>query len=135
MTALPAGQKRIRSSYHKLSSSLEMPNLIELQKNSYEKFLQKTIGFEERVNDGLQNIFLTVFPVNDFSDRALLEFHKYDFDAPKYNVEECRQRGATYSAPLRVTFRLVVWDIDEDTGRAKSIVRIQRNIDDRSKMG
>ncbi len=120
MTALPAGQKRIRSSYHKLSSSLEMPNLIELQKNSYEEFLQKTVGFEERINQGLQNIFLTVFPINDFSDRALLEFHKYDFDEPKYDVEECRQRGATYSAPLRVTFRLVVWDVDEDTG-ARSI--------------
>tara|TARA_R110002095_G_scaffold42065_1_gene38557 strand:- start:845 stop:5059 length:4215 start_codon:yes stop_codon:yes gene_type:complete len=120
MTALPAGQKRIRSSYHKLSSSLEMPNLIELQKSSYEEFLQKTVGFEDRVNKGLQNIFLTVFPINDFSDRALLEFHKYDFDFPKYDVEECRQRGATYSAPLRVTFRLVVWDIDEDTG-ARSI--------------
>ncbi len=127
MTALPAGQKRIRSSYHKLSSSLEMPNLIELQKNSYEKFLQKTVKAEDRVNDGLQNIFLTVFPVNDFSDRALLEFHKYDFDAPKYDVEECRQRGATYSAPLRVTFRLVVWDIDEDTG-ARSIRDIKEQI-------
>ncbi|MDP4840499.1 MAG: DNA-directed RNA polymerase subunit beta, partial [Alphaproteobacteria bacterium] len=73
-----------------------------------------------RINQGLQNIFLTVFPINDFSDRALLEFHKYDFDEPKYDVEECRQRGATYSAPLRVTFRLVVWDVDEDTG-ARSI--------------
>lgn len=120
MTALPAGQKRIRSSYHKLSSSLEMPNLIELQKNSYEEFLQKSVGFESRINAGLQNIFQTVFPVNDFSDRALLEFHKYDFDAPKYDVDECRQRGTTYSAPLRVTFRLVVWDVDEDTG-ARSI--------------
>lgn len=120
MTALPAGQKRIRNSYHKLSSSLEMPNLIELQKNSYDEFLQKGIPHDDRQNTGLQNIFKSIFPVNDFSDRALLEFHSYDFDVPKFSVDECRQRGATYAAPLRVTFRLVVWDIDEDTG-ARSI--------------
>lgn len=120
MSAIPAGQKRIRKSFHKISSSLEMPNLIELQKRSYEDFLQKNILFEKRFNEGLQNIFLSTFPISDFSDRALLEFYKYDFDEPKYDVEECRQRGATYAAPLRVTFRLVVWDVDEDTG-ARSI--------------
>jgi DNA-directed RNA polymerase subunit beta len=120
MTTVPAGQKRIRKSFQKIMSSLEMPNLIELQKNSYEEFLQKNVPFEKRALKGLQDVFMNVFPVTDFSDRALLEFHKYDFDEPKYDVEECRQRGATYSAPLRVTFRLVVWDIDEDTG-ARSI--------------
>jgi DNA-directed RNA polymerase subunit beta (EC 2.7.7.6) len=120
MTAIPAGQKRIRHSFNKITGSLEMPNLIELQKNSYEDFLQKEFPFEKRENKGLQNVFSSIFPINDFSDRALLEFYKYDFDEPKYDVEECRQRGTTYAAPLRVTFRLVVWDVDEDTG-ARSI--------------
>ncbi len=116
MSSIPAGQKRIRKSFHKIASVLEMPNLIELQKKSYEDFLQKDVMPDKRCDQGLQGIFNSIFPISDFSEKALLEFHKYDFDNPKYDVEECRQRGATYSAPLRVTFRLVVWDIDESTG-------------------
>ncbi|OJX13161.1 MAG: DNA-directed RNA polymerase subunit beta [Caedibacter sp. 37-49] len=115
-----AGRKRIRKSFEKLSGVAPMPNLIELQKNSYEAFLQRNIPFEKRQMLGLQAVFHSVFPVKDFADKAQLEFYHYDFDEPKYDVEECRQRGATYSAPLKVIFRLVVWDVDEDTG-ARSI--------------
>ncbi len=115
-----AGRKRIRKSFEKLSGVAPMPNLIELQKNSYEAFLQRNIPFEKRQMLGLQAVFHSVFPVKDFADKAQLEFYHYDFDEPKYDVEECRQRGATYAAPLKVIFRLVVWDVDEDTG-ARSI--------------
>jgi DNA-directed RNA polymerase subunit beta len=120
MAVIQAGQKRIRKSYQRHSGTMEMPNLIELQKSSYDEFLQMDIPFEKRKLIGLQSVFQSLFPVKDFSERAQLEFFKFDFDKPKYDVEECRQRGATYAAPLRVTFRLVVWDIDEDTG-ARSI--------------
>ncbi|MBN9413699.1 MAG: DNA-directed RNA polymerase subunit beta [Candidatus Paracaedimonas acanthamoebae] len=115
-----AGRKRIRKSFERLSGVAPMPNLIELQKNSYEAFLQRNIPFEKRQMLGLQAVFHSVFPVKDFSDKAQLEFYHYDFDEPKYDVEECRQRGTTYAAPLKVVFRLVVWDVDEDTG-ARSI--------------
>lgn len=120
MTAIPAGQKRIRKSYQKHSGSMDMPNLIELQKSSYEEFLQMHVPYEKRENIGLQGVFQSIFPIKDFAEKSQLEFYKYDFDLPKYDVDECRQRGATFAAPLRVTFRLVVWDIDEDS-KAKSI--------------
>lgn len=115
-----AGRRRIRKSFERLSGVAPMPNLIELQKNSYEAFLQRNIPFEKRQMLGLQAVFHSVFPVKDFSDKAQLEFYHYDFDEPKYDVEECRQRGTTYAAPLKVVFRLVVWDVDEDTS-ARSI--------------
>lgn len=110
------GRKRIRKSFERLSGVATMPNLIELQKNSYEMLLQKNILAEKRADIGLQAVLKSVFPIKDFPGKAQLEFFKYDFDEPKYDVEECRQRGATFAAPLRVTLRLVVWDVDEDTG-------------------
>jgi DNA-directed RNA polymerase subunit beta len=97
-----------------------MPNLIKVQKNSYDHFLQMDIAVEDRENTGLQAVFMSVFPIQDFSERGTLEFVRYEFEAPKYDVEECQQRGMTYSAPLKVTLRLVVWDVDEDTG-ARSV--------------
>jgi DNA-directed RNA polymerase subunit beta len=75
---------------------------------------------EKSFSVGLQEVFQSVFPISDFSGKSQLEFYRYDFDAPKYDVDECKQRGMTFAAPLRVTFRFVVWDIDEETG-AKSI--------------
>jgi DNA-directed RNA polymerase subunit beta len=114
------GRKRIRKSFEHLSGVASMPNLIELQKNSYETLLQNNISAEKRHDAGLQSVFKSVFPIKDFSEKAQLEFFKYEFDHPKYDVEECRQRGATYAAALRVTLRLVVWDTDEETG-SKSI--------------
>jgi DNA-directed RNA polymerase subunit beta len=93
-----------------------MPNLIEVQKSSYEQFLQRDVPVDKRTNTGLQEVFKSVFPIKDFSERGTLEFVKYEFEAPKYDVEECQQRGMTYAAPLKVTLRLVVWDVDEETG-------------------
>ena len=111
-----SGRKRIRKSFERLSGVAPMPNLIELQKSSYESFLQRNISFDKREIKGLQAALKSFFPIKDFAERSQLEFFSYDFDLPKYDVEECRQRGTTYAAPLKVTFRLVVWDIDEDTG-------------------
>ena len=97
-----------------------MPNLIEVQKRSYDQFLLSGSPDHERSDVGIAEVFKSVFPIKDFSERAQLEFVDYELEDPKYDVEECQQRGMTYAAPLKVTLRLVVWDIDEDTG-ARSI--------------
>ena len=86
-----------------------MPNLIEVQRRSYEFFLQREIKGDQRSESGLQRVFKSVFPIKDFSDKASLDFERYEFEEPKYDVEECQQRGITYAAPLKVTLRLVVW--------------------------
>ena len=114
------GRKRIRKSFGRIPTVAPMPNLIEVQKSSYDYFLQMNVAPERRTNLGLQEVFRSVFPIKDFSERGTLEFVKYEFETPKYDVEECQQRGMTFAAPLKVTLRLVVWDIDEDTG-ARSV--------------
>src|SRR6266852_3615705 len=110
------GQKRIRKSFGRVPEVAPMPNLIEVQKSSYDHFLQMGVVPEQRANVGLQEVFKSVFPIRDFSERAQLEFVRYELETPKYDVDECQQRGITYAAPLKVTLRLVVWDVDEDTG-------------------
>ena len=115
------GRKRIRKSFGRIAEVAPMPNLIEVQKASYDRFLLPVQnGGDSSVPSGLEEAFRTVFPIRDFSGRAQLEFVKYELEDPKYDVEECQQRDMTYAAPLKVTLRLVVWDIDEETG-ARSI--------------
>ena len=114
------GRKRFRKSFGRIGEAAPLPNLIELQKRSYESFLQAGMAHEKRVVRGLEEVFQSVFPIEDFSGKSLLEYVRYDLETPKYDEDDCRQRGLTFAAPLKVTFRLVVWDIDEDTG-AKSI--------------
>jgi DNA-directed RNA polymerase subunit beta len=97
-------------------SVVEIPNLIQVQKNSYESFLQLNCKSDKRENVGLENVFRSIFPVSDYDGRASIEYVKYELDAPKYDVEECIQRGVNFAAPLRVTLRLIVWDIDEEAG-------------------
>src|SRR6267142_4876079 len=109
-------RKRIRRFFGHIESVAPMPNLIEVQKSSYEGFLQRMIPAAKRTQSGLQEVFRGVFPIKDFAERASLEFVKYEFEEPKYDVEECQQRGITYAAPLKVTLQLVVWDIDEEAG-------------------
>ena len=109
-------RKRIRKSFGRIDEITAMPNLIELQKTSYDKFLQIDTASKKRTNTGLQGVFKNVFPIKDFSGKAELDFVSYEFEAPKYDVEECQHRGLTYSAPLRVTMRLSVFDVNEDTG-------------------
>ncbi|MDJ0896521.1 MAG: DNA-directed RNA polymerase subunit beta [Alphaproteobacteria bacterium] len=110
------GRKRIRRDFGRITEVAAMPNLIEVQRKSYDGFLHMGIRPEDRTNEGLQEVFKGVFPIRDFSDRAQLEFVKYELEVPKYDVEECQQRGMTFAAPLKVTLRLVVWDVDEETG-------------------
>ncbi len=114
------GRKRVRRHFGRIAEVAQMPNLIEVQKASYDQFLQVEPAPDQRTDTGLQGAFRSVFPIRDFGNRAQLEFVRYEFEEPKYDVEECQQRGLTYAAPLRVTLRLVVWDVDEDTG-ARSI--------------
>jgi DNA-directed RNA polymerase subunit beta len=101
-----------------------MPNLIEVQKASYDQFLLVKEPHGGRPDEGLQAVFKSVFPISDFSNTSMLEFVKYEFESPKYDVDECRQRGMTYAAPLKVTLRLIVFDVDEETG-AKSVKDIK----------
>jgi len=101
-----------------------MPNLIEVQKSSYELFLNSGDQPKPQEGEGIMGVFQSVFPINDFNETARLEFVSYELEKPKYDVEECMQRDMTYSAPLKVTLRLIVFDMDEDTG-AKSIKDIK----------
>ncbi|MCS6922496.1 MAG: DNA-directed RNA polymerase subunit beta, partial [Elioraea sp.] len=110
------GRKRIRKSFGRLPEVAPMPNLIDVQRASYEAFLQMETSPDARVHAGLQEVFKSVFPIDDFAGRGRLEFVHYTFEEPKYDVEECIQRGLTYAAPLKVRLRLIVWDVDEDTG-------------------
>ncbi len=110
------GRKRIRRNFGRILEVAQMPNLIEVQRNSYEQFLQQFVPAGERALQGLEEVFSSVFPIKDFSDRAEIDFVKYELEEPKYDVEECQQRGMTYAAPLRVTLRLSVFDVDEDSG-------------------
>jgi len=110
------GYRRLRKDFGRITEIAKMPNLIEVQKNSYEHFLQRDTDSKARRDFGLQEVFQTVFPIKDFADTSSLEFVHYEFDDPKYDVEECQQRGITYAAPLKVTLRLIVWDVDELTG-------------------
>jgi DNA-directed RNA polymerase subunit beta len=118
------GRKRIRKFFGKIREVAEMPNLIEVQKASYDQFLMVEEPKGGRPEEGLQAVFKSVFPISDFSNTALLEFVKYTFEPPKYDVDECRQRGMTYAAPLKVTLRLIVFDVDPDT-QARSVKDIK----------
>ena len=113
-------RKRVRKDFGRIPVVAPMPNLIEVQKSSYDKFLQANSPLDVRQKSGLWDVFKSVFPIKDFAGKGELEFVSYELEAPKYDVEECQQRGMTFSAPLKVTLRLVVWDIDEDTG-ARSV--------------
>ena len=124
MAQTQASSKRIRRYYGKLVEVLQMPNLIEVQKSSYDLFLKSGDQAEPSEGEGLMGTFQSVFPIKDFNETAILEFVKYELEEPKYDVEECQQRDMTYAAPLKVTLRLIVFDIDEDTS-AKSVKDIK----------
>ncbi|MCI0467963.1 MAG: DNA-directed RNA polymerase subunit beta [Beijerinckiaceae bacterium] len=117
-------RKRVRKFFGHIREVAEMPNLIEVQKASYDQFLLVEEPKGGRPDEGLQSVFKSVFPISDFSSTALLEFVKYEFEPPKYDVDECRQRGMTFAAPLKVTLRLIVFDVDPDTG-ARSVKDIK----------
>ncbi len=107
---------RVRKSFAKLKQVIDIPNLIDIQKRSYDKFLQLDIPTDQREEYGLQGVFKSVFPIKDFSETSSLEFVSYNLEKPKYDVDECRARGMTFAAPIKVVIRLVVWDTNEETG-------------------
>ena len=108
---------RMRKSFGKIKPLIDIPNLIDTQKRSYDKFLQLAVDPMEREDTGLQAVFKRVFPIKDFNETASLDFVKYDIDPPKYDVDECHQRGMTYAAPMKVSIQLIVWEQDEVTGQ------------------
>ncbi|GAA0538775.1 DNA-directed RNA polymerase subunit beta [Rhizomicrobium palustre] len=119
------GRKRLRKYFGKMVEVAEMPNLIEVQKTSYDQFLQVDKQADNsRLDEGLQAVFSSVFPIQDFQEVSRLEYVDYYFEEPKYDVEECQQRSMTYAAPLKVTLRLIVFDVDQETG-AKSVKDIK----------
>jgi len=112
---------RVRKDFSKVPPILEIPNLIEIQKQSFERFLQTHVELEKRENTGLQAVFNSVFPIKDFNDTASLEFVGYVLEEPKYDVQECLQRGMTYAAPFKVTIRLVAWDESEGSQTIRDV--------------
>jgi DNA-directed RNA polymerase subunit beta len=118
------GKKRIRKSFGRIPEAVQMPNLIEVQRSSYEQFLQREVRVADRRDEGLEAVFKSVFPIKDFNERAVLEYVSYEFEEPKYDVEECVQRDMTYAAPLKVKLRLIVFETDEETG-ARSVKDIK----------
>jgi len=118
------GRRKVRKSFGSIREVTEMPNLIEVQKASYDQFLCVYEPEGGRGDEGLQSVFKSVFPITDFSNTASLEFVRYEFENPKYDTEECRQRDMTFAAPLKVTLRLIVFEVDEETG-ARSVKDIK----------
>ena len=118
------GRKRMRKQFGHIAEVATMPNLIEVQKRSYDEFLMVEAPKGGREDQGLESVFRSVFPIYDFAGRAQLEFVKYEFEPPKYDVDECQQRDMTFAAPLKVTIRLITFDINEETG-AKSVKDIK----------
>lgn len=116
MASLFSENHRVRKDFSNIRMAPEIPNLIDLQRKSYEKFLQADVAPEKREDIGLQGVFKSVFPIEDFDRTASLEFESYTLETPKYDVLECRQRGMTYASPLKITVRLVVYDVEEETG-------------------
>jgi DNA-directed RNA polymerase subunit beta len=118
------GKKRIRKSFGRIPEAVTMPNLIEVQRSSYEQFLQREVRPAQRRDEGIEAVFKSVFPIKDFNERAVLEYVSYEFEDPKYDMEECIQRDMTYAAPLKVKLRLIVFESDEETG-ARSVKDIK----------
>src|SRR3982750_952537 len=115
-------QRRIRKIFGNIHEISEMPNLIEVQRESYEQFLRSDpkTGYIS----GLEKTLRSVFPIMDFAGTAHLDFDHYELEPPKYDTDECRQRGLTYAAPMRVTLRLTTFEIDPET-EAKSVIDIK----------
>jgi DNA-directed RNA polymerase subunit beta len=107
---------RFRKNFGHIEKIIDIPNLMDMQKQSYERFLQVNADPDRRENTGLQGVFKSVFPIRDFSGLSSLEFVRYSFGEVKYDEADCLQRGMTYEVPMKITVRLIVYDLDKDTG-------------------
>ena len=108
-----------RRSFGRISSVIDMPNLIDVQRMSYDRFLQRDMPETERRDEGLEGVFRSVFPICDFAERAELHFVHYQIEEPKFDVDECLQRDMTYAAPLKVKLRLVLFDVDREINKSE----------------
>ncbi len=117
-------KNRIRKYFGKIREVAQMPNLIEVQKSSYDLFLNSGEGQEPSKGEGIRGAFESIFPITDFNETAILEFVSYKLEKPKYDLEECHQRDLTFGAPLKVKLRLIVFEIDEES-QAKSVKGIK----------
>src|SRR5262249_27528479 len=124
MSSQVANNLRLRRNFGHIKKIIEIPNLIEIQKRSYEEFLQRNLPASERHDTVLPGVFRSVFPIKDFNETSSLEFVSYGLGEPKYSVDECHERGMTFAAPLKVTIQLVIWDVDAQTG-ARSIKNVK----------
>ena len=106
----------LRKDYSRIGKIVDIPNLIDIQKKSYQQFLQVGVKPEARTDIGLQGVFKSIFPMKDYSGTATLDFVNYLLEEPKYTIEECQQRGMTYASPMKITVRLIMWDKDQTTG-------------------
>ena len=118
----PTASKRIRKIFGNIHEVSEMPNLIEVQRESYEQFLRSRP--QDGYVSGLEKTLRSVFPIRDFAGTAELDFVHYELEEPKYDTDECRQRGMTFAAPMRVTLRLIVFEVDPDT-ETRSVLDIK----------
>src|SRR5664279_3856061 len=112
---------RHRMNLGRVESIVEIPNLIDIQKSSYDKFLQSDTSPRERKEIGLEEVFRSVFPIKDFDGTSELVYVSYNLEKPKYDVDECRQRGMTFAAPIKVTTQLMVYEVRE--GGTDRVVR------------
>jgi DNA-directed RNA polymerase subunit beta len=117
MTSKVKTSFRFRHSYSKISEVAEIPNLIEIQRQSYEKFLQTSVDAQKREDMGLNRVFKSIFPIKDYNGTASLEYDSYILGEPKYGVDECRDRGMTWAAPLRVKIHMLLWDVNPETSQ------------------
>ena len=115
MSYLIANNPLLRKNFAKIKKIIDIPNLIDIQKNSYKRFLQLELPADVRKNSGLESVFRSVFPIKDFSEVSSLEYVSYSLGIPKYDVAECHQRGMTFAAPMKVKVRLVVWDVNKES--------------------
>jgi DNA-directed RNA polymerase subunit beta len=116
MSDRSSATRRLRKNFGKIRKIVDIPDLIGVQRESYERFLQMDVPPEKRKDIGLQAVFQSVFPIKDFTGTASLEFVSYRFGDVKHGVKECIHRGMTYEIPVRITVRLVVYDLDKETG-------------------
>jgi DNA-directed RNA polymerase subunit beta len=116
MESISSTKLRVRKSFGSIESVVGVPDLIKVQKKSYELFLQKDVPADQRKSIGLQAIFKSIFPISDVNKMAVLEFKEYKLEEPKNDIDECRKRGMTFQAPVRVKVELQIWDVDEETG-------------------
>ena len=108
-------KKNIRKNFGKLKEGLSIPNLIEVQKNSYKELTSFDPNIANQLTKGFDRVFKSIFPIEDLNDKATLEYISYKLEKPKFDTEECIQRGLTYSSALKCTLRLVVYDINQET--------------------